>query len=74
MSNSAYDLLSLISCLLLGPTESDVRRKLAEEEQAASAAPGYIAQHEVSVLGFITMGLDIEDQQYVYFSTTCTLL
>ncbi|KAH9899133.1 hypothetical protein C8Q73DRAFT_639748 [Cubamyces lactineus] len=47
-----------------GPTESDVRRKLAEEEQVASAVPGYIAQHEVSVLGFITMGLDIEDQQY----------
>ncbi|KAH9899376.1 hypothetical protein C8Q73DRAFT_638342, partial [Cubamyces lactineus] len=49
----------------LSTCESDVRRTLAEEEQAASAAPGYVAQHEVSVLGFITMGLDIEDQQYV---------
>ncbi|OSC99710.1 hypothetical protein PYCCODRAFT_1372594 [Trametes coccinea BRFM310] len=46
-----------------GASDADVRRVMAEEEQAASARPGYIVKHDVSMLGFITMGLDIEDQQ-----------
>lgn len=48
-----------------------MRREIAQEEQAASAAPGFLAKHAVSVLGFITMGLDIEDQQYV--NGTCAV-
>lgn len=38
-------------------------QELTSEEQRASAVPGYIALHDVSLLGFITTGLQIEEQK-----------
>ncbi|TFK78846.1 hypothetical protein K466DRAFT_606615 [Polyporus arcularius HHB13444] len=44
-----------------GPTEAETLRELVEEEQRASAVPGFIALHDVSVVGFVTMGLELEE-------------
>ena len=38
---------------------------MAAEDSRASAAPGYVAHHDVTLSGFVTMGLDIEEEQYV---------
>ncbi|KAH9846598.1 hypothetical protein C2E23DRAFT_872278 [Lenzites betulinus] len=46
-----------------GMTEAETVQNLSEEEQATSALPGFIALHSVSVLGFLTCGLEIEAQQ-----------
>ncbi|KAI9068672.1 hypothetical protein FKP32DRAFT_1672009 [Trametes sanguinea] len=46
-----------------GLTEGETVRELSQEEQAASSVAGFIALHSVSLLGFITMGLEIEAQQ-----------
>lgn len=40
-----------------------MKRALADLQQTAAAVPGYVAVHEVSSLGFITTGLDLEDLQ-----------
>ena len=34
-----------------------------QKEQQASVTPGFVTIHQVSVLGFIMMGLDLEEQQ-----------
>ncbi|KAH9845982.1 hypothetical protein C2E23DRAFT_872607 [Lenzites betulinus] len=46
-----------------GMTEAETVQTLSEEEQATSAMPGFVALHSVSVLGFLTCGLEIEGQQ-----------
>lgn len=46
-----------------GITEAKTLCTLTCEEQKASVAPGFIVLHEVSVVGFITMGLELEDAQ-----------
>ena len=50
----------------LGPTQAQVRREMAEEDSRASAVTGYVAQHDVTLSGFVTMGLDIEEEQYIF--------
>ena len=37
------------------------------EEEAAETERGVMAPHRVSVLVFVHMGLELEDQQYVIF-------
>ncbi len=49
----------------LGPTEAETLRALSEEEQVASALPGFMALHDVSPVGFVAMGLELEDVKYV---------
>ncbi|KAJ2971268.1 hypothetical protein NUW54_g12541 [Trametes sanguinea] len=49
-----------------GLTEVETMQELTSEEQKASTVVGYIALHDVSPLGFITMGLQIEDQKYAW--------
>ncbi|TFK81406.1 hypothetical protein K466DRAFT_502162 [Polyporus arcularius HHB13444] len=44
-----------------GPTEAETLRALSEEEQVASALPGFMALHDVSPVGFVAMGLELED-------------
>ncbi|KAI9056575.1 hypothetical protein FKP32DRAFT_1616036 [Trametes sanguinea] len=44
-----------------GLTEAETVEKLTEEERRASAVPGYIALHDVSPLGFVKMGLELEE-------------
>ncbi|KAI9070213.1 hypothetical protein FKP32DRAFT_1558354 [Trametes sanguinea] len=46
-----------------GLTEAETVQELTLEEQKSSATPGYVALHDVSPLGFITMGLQLEDQK-----------
>ncbi|KAL7284431.1 hypothetical protein ACG7TL_001721 [Trametes sanguinea] len=46
-----------------GLTEAEAMQELTTEEQKASAVVGYVALHDISPLGFITMGLQIEDQK-----------
>ena len=48
-----------------GPSEADVRRELAEEESQRATAAGYVAQHDVTTSGFIGLGLEVEESQYV---------
>lgn len=57
--------LSEVSYALLGPTQAETLRTLSEEEQRASAVPGYIALHDVTVVGFVSMGLELEETKYV---------
>ncbi len=54
----------LITCK--GTTLQDVRLQLAQED-AAEAAKGVISPHTTSMAVFLTKGLELEDQQYVYF-------
>ncbi len=49
--------------IFAGLTEAETVQELTSEEQRASAVPGYIALHDVSLLGFITTGLQIEEQK-----------
>lgn len=44
-------------------SELQMKQSLAKEEQASAAAPGYVARHEVSALGMILQGLELEDMQ-----------
>ncbi|KAI9067504.1 hypothetical protein FKP32DRAFT_1563686 [Trametes sanguinea] len=46
-----------------GLTEGETLRELSQEEQLASSLPGFIAAHDVSLLGFVTLGLEIEANQ-----------
>ncbi|KAI9061400.1 hypothetical protein FKP32DRAFT_1576075 [Trametes sanguinea] len=46
-----------------GLTEVETVEVLAAEEAKASATAGYVALHDVSPLGFITMGLQLEEQK-----------
>ncbi|KAJ7197571.1 hypothetical protein GGX14DRAFT_574051 [Mycena pura] len=46
-----------------GLTETQVRLRLEEEEEKEASA-GVLRVHEVSPSGFITMALDLEDQQW----------
>ncbi len=53
-----------IDCTVsLGPTQADIRREISEEESKEAAKPGYVPLHDVSPAGFISMGLDLEEQQ-----------
>ena len=46
-----------------GPTQTEIRRKIAEEESKESAQSGYTALHDVTPSGFVSEGLSIEEQQ-----------
>ena len=46
-----------------GPTLTQVRKDIANEESKAAATEGYVALHDITPAGFISMGLDIEDEQ-----------
>ncbi|RDX40319.1 hypothetical protein OH76DRAFT_1459536 [Lentinus brumalis] len=47
-----------------GTTEAEALRELSEEEQRASAVPGFVALNDVSPVGFITMGLELEEAKF----------
>ena len=49
---------------ILGLTLQDVRLELSKEE-AAEASSSNCQTHKVSLTGFLTMGLELEDRQYV---------
>ena len=55
-----------VSSFITGPSEREILQDLSQEEQAASASPGFLAVHSVSMLGFMTLGLEVEAQQYVH--------
>ncbi len=46
-----------------GPSESQIKQSIAKEVQASTAQAGHVAQGQVSALGFVTMGLDLQDTQ-----------
>jgi hypothetical protein len=48
--------------ITIATTLQDVRLELARKE-TSQLASGYIPRHKVSMVGFFTMGFDIEDQQ-----------
>lgn len=47
-----------------GETLADVKLELAKEE-AADATRGIIRSHDTSASTFLTVGLELEEQQYV---------
>jgi hypothetical protein len=49
-----------------GTTTTEVRLELANEENE-DAVRGRETLHEVSAGKWLTIGLDLEEQQYVYF-------
>lgn len=51
--------------LKLATTLQDVRLQLAREE-AADAAQGNLPLHRTTLTSFLTLALDLEEQQYVY--------
>ena len=50
----------------VGPTQTEIRQKIAEEESKESAQDGYVALHDVTPSGFVLEGLSIEDQQLAF--------
>ncbi len=61
---------------LIGPTQAEIRKEISEEEAKTNAEKGYIPLHDVSPSGFITTGIDLEEQQYAYVTSMwkCALL
>lgn len=55
-------------CFSLALTEAQVKKELAEKEENRLAAGG-ISFHEVSASGFIVLGLELENTQYVASTT-----
>jgi hypothetical protein len=54
---------------IIATTLQDIRLELAKEE-AAEMAAGVVPQHKMSLTGFLTTGLLLEDRQWViYFSS-----
>ena len=52
----------MIAVITLAMTLQDVHLELAQYE-TRQIALGHITQHKVSMMGFFSMGFDIEDQQ-----------
>ena len=57
--------IHMVADKTLATTLQDVRLELARYE-TRQLASGHIPQHKVSMMGFFSMGFDIEDQQYVF--------
>ena len=52
--------------IMIEVTIAQVRRQLAEEEAASlQSASSSLPESEISASAMISMGMDIEDQQYV---------
>ena len=49
----------------LGLTESDVRKQLAQEEEERVRTGQKTTLHDVSPASFLSIGLELEAQQYV---------
>ncbi len=66
--------VTLISLLttVSGPSQAQIKKDIAREEQAKAALPGHVAVHKISALGFITMGLELEESQCVIVYCTLT--
>ena len=62
VSTSCSPYIRTIANLPTATTLQDVRLELARKETLQLAA-GYVPQHKVSMMGFFSMGFDIEDQQ-----------
>jgi len=52
----------MIADISIATTLQDVRLELARNE-SRQLASGHIPRHKVSLVGFFSMGFDIEDQQ-----------
>jgi hypothetical protein len=50
--------------LPLATTLQDVQLELANKE-AADVAQGAVSSHQITLMTFLTMGLDLKEQQYV---------
>ncbi|THH17477.1 hypothetical protein EUX98_g9122, partial [Antrodiella citrinella] len=48
------------------PTEIEIRRSLLEEEETAMTNCKTTFKHDISPVDFVTAGLDIEEQQYIF--------
>ncbi len=59
--------LFLFPCLICssGTTLQDIQLQLTQED-AAEAAKGVVSLHAINVTVFLTKGLELEDQQYVF--------
>jgi hypothetical protein len=53
-----------LTLLVASTSFQDVRLELAKED-SISAAQGEISPHTTSLTSFLTIGLDLEEQQYV---------
>lgn len=51
-----------------GPSEAEIRAELAAEEEDSAALTGAIGLHAVSPSGMLANILELEEQQYVYYS------
>ena len=41
----------------------ETRRQMAEEESRVTAASDYVAKHDITLSGFVGLGLELEEQQ-----------
>ena len=48
-------------------TLKEIQLKLANEDALSASRGQHLIQHEVSPSAFLLNGLDLEDQQYVFF-------
>ncbi|KAI0716933.1 hypothetical protein C8Q76DRAFT_616443 [Earliella scabrosa] len=47
-----------------GMFQAEIRREISQEESQVNAEEGYVPLHDVSPSGFITTGIDLEEQQH----------
>lgn len=50
-------------CSFSAPSERDIERQLAKEEEEAVRTGAKVPLHDVSPATFLSMGLDLEEQQ-----------
>lgn len=62
VGSSAFIVRILVTDTTLATTLQDVRLELARKE-TRELASGHTPRHKVSMMGFFSMGFDIEDQQ-----------
>ena len=51
--------------LLLGVSEEEVQQQLGKDEVAVQRAMGRLPLHKTSAVDFLSMGLELEESQYV---------
>ena len=51
--------------LLLGVSEEEVQEQLGKDEAAVQSATGRLPLHKTSAVDFLSMGLELEESQYV---------
>lgn len=61
---SLFVTFQLLTNIISGLSEADIRRQLVEEEEHAVKTGQRTMVHDISAISMLIIGLDLEEQQY----------